>query len=213
MQAIFATDKHFTLHKNGKLLWQQDPNLKEECQIDLNYFHYITATKTIVMGRKTFQSLPFIPYNRHSIVLTNSTQLGYSNKYGNAVFNLNHTYNTNTLDEGLIKSLKGYPYPKGLSNTKLTITNLTGVFSLPKHDQFICIGGKEVLELLHPFVDTIHLTRFNLDIQGTEEERLDPDYFKLFKPHRIISQITEKEPDPVTQLPVPKMAIKTLVKK
>lgn len=40
---------------------------------DLKHFKEITTGKIIILGRKTFESLPFILPNRHHIILTNNT--------------------------------------------------------------------------------------------------------------------------------------------
>lgn len=59
---IVAIGKNNVIGKDNKLLWTLPS--------DLNYFKKITSGKTIIMGRKTFQSLPGILPGRHHVILT-----------------------------------------------------------------------------------------------------------------------------------------------
>lgn len=59
---IVATDINNVIGKNNSLLWNL-PN-------DLKRFKEITSNHKIIMGRKTFESLPKILPNRYHIVLT-----------------------------------------------------------------------------------------------------------------------------------------------
>ena len=61
---IAAIGRNNELGKNNKLIW----NLPS----DLKFFRDITNGKTIIMGRKTFESLPKMLPNRHHIVLSSS---------------------------------------------------------------------------------------------------------------------------------------------
>lgn len=59
---IAAIGKNNELGKNNQLIW----HLKD----DLKFFRKVTSNHTIIMGRKTFESLPGILPNRHHIVLS-----------------------------------------------------------------------------------------------------------------------------------------------
>lgn len=61
---IAAVGKNLELGKDNKLIWHI-PN-------DLKYFKENTIGKTIVMGRKTYESMGKALPNRKNIVLTNS---------------------------------------------------------------------------------------------------------------------------------------------
>lgn len=65
LSIIAAIGKNNELGKDNKLIWNL-PN-------DLRFFKEMTTGKTILMGRKTFESLPKILPNRKHIVLTFST--------------------------------------------------------------------------------------------------------------------------------------------
>lgn len=63
MNFIVAVSENYGIGKDGKMLF----NLKE----DLKYFREKTLNKIVVMGRKTFLSIPNAPLkNRTNIVLT-----------------------------------------------------------------------------------------------------------------------------------------------
>jgi len=62
---IAAIGKNNELGKNDKLIWNL-PN-------DLKFFKEMTTGKTIIMGRRTFDSLPRMLPNRHHVVLSLST--------------------------------------------------------------------------------------------------------------------------------------------
>lgn len=59
---IACVGKNNVIGKDNKLLWSLPS--------DLSYFKEITFGKTIIMGRKTFQSLPGILPGRHHVILT-----------------------------------------------------------------------------------------------------------------------------------------------
>jgi dihydrofolate reductase len=62
ISAIVAMAKNHVIGKDNRLLWHL-PN-------DLKRFRKITDGHTLIMGRKTFESLPCILPNRHHIVMT-----------------------------------------------------------------------------------------------------------------------------------------------
>ncbi|MBW9153963.1 dihydrofolate reductase [Clostridium estertheticum] len=59
---IVAIGDNFAIGKNNDLLWHFSKDLKR--------FKQITSGNTIIMGRKTFESLPGILPSRHHIVIT-----------------------------------------------------------------------------------------------------------------------------------------------
>lgn len=66
LSLIVATGINGEIGKDNKLMWK----LKN----DLSFFKAVTSFKTIIMGRKTFESLPKILPNRKHIVLTNDKE-------------------------------------------------------------------------------------------------------------------------------------------
>ncbi|MDR1745679.1 MAG: dihydrofolate reductase [Tannerella sp.] len=69
---IVATDERRAIGKNGKLLWHLPGDLK--------YFKSVTNGHTVIMGRKTFDSLPngALP-GRKNIVISRNPDLRYEN--------------------------------------------------------------------------------------------------------------------------------------
>lgn len=64
---IWAQDKYGGIGKNGKLPW----HISE----DLKHFKALTLNSTIIMGRKTWDSLPIKPLpNRTNIILSKTQQ-------------------------------------------------------------------------------------------------------------------------------------------
>jgi dihydrofolate reductase len=62
ISAIVAMARNYVIGKDNQLLWHL-PN-------DLKRFRQITDGHTLIMGRKTFESLPKILPNRHHVVIT-----------------------------------------------------------------------------------------------------------------------------------------------
>lgn len=62
LTCIVAIGDNFAIGKNNNLLWHFSKDLKR--------FKQITSGNTIIMGRKTFESLPGILPGRHHIVIT-----------------------------------------------------------------------------------------------------------------------------------------------
>ena len=66
IRAILAHDVYWGIGKNGDLPWPTNSD-------DLKWFKESTTGSTIVMGRNTWESLPFKPLpNRHNIVVSNT---------------------------------------------------------------------------------------------------------------------------------------------
>ena len=64
LSLIAAIGKNNELGVNNELIWH--------IPSDLKYFKKVTNGKTIIMGRKCFESLPGLLPNRKSIILTNN---------------------------------------------------------------------------------------------------------------------------------------------
>ncbi|MDG1557444.1 MAG: dihydrofolate reductase, partial [Candidatus Poseidoniaceae archaeon] len=63
---IFACDTQGAIGKDGDLPWRQSS--------DLQHFKQVTMSKTIVMGRKTWDSLPKALPGRRNIVMSRSAR-------------------------------------------------------------------------------------------------------------------------------------------
>lgn len=67
LSMIFACDEHGVIGKNGDLPWKQST--------DLQHFKTLTLNKTVVMGRKTWDSLGRPLPNRRNVVMTRNDDL------------------------------------------------------------------------------------------------------------------------------------------
>lgn len=72
LSIIVAVARNNVIGKDNKLIWKL-PN-------DLKRFREITTGKTIIMGRKTFESLGRVLPNRKHIVLTRNKNWKYENE-------------------------------------------------------------------------------------------------------------------------------------
>lgn len=64
IRAILACDEDWGIGKDGDLPWPHNPD-------DLKWFKETTLNSTVVMGRSTWDSLPFKPLpKRHNIVIS-----------------------------------------------------------------------------------------------------------------------------------------------
>ncbi len=70
LSIIVAVGKDNVIGCDGDMVW----NIPE----DLKRFKELTTGKKIIMGRKTFQSLPFVLPKRYHIVLTNDVNYYYN---------------------------------------------------------------------------------------------------------------------------------------
>ena len=79
IKAIFAADKNWGIGKNNDLPWPHNSD-------DLKWFKECTVRQMVIMGRKTWESLPVHPLpSRHNVVVTsqpNDIAPGASNIYG-----------------------------------------------------------------------------------------------------------------------------------
>ncbi len=69
---IVAVDKNFLIGKNNALPWPKIP-------ADMKHFRELTLGKTIVMGRKTFESIGSPLKDRENIILTRNLDFHFPN--------------------------------------------------------------------------------------------------------------------------------------
>lgn len=91
LKAIFACDDNWGIGKNGNLPW---PHNSE----DLKWFKQMTNDHTVIMGRKTWDSLPQKP-------LPNRTNIVVSGKKVNGVITLSHSEFIKYLEDSSHKEL------------------------------------------------------------------------------------------------------------
>ena len=82
---IVAMDENNVIGGDNKLLWHISDDLKR--------FKKITSGNTIVMGRKTFESLPEVLPNRKHIILTKDKNYTVDNPSVEVIHNINDIIN------------------------------------------------------------------------------------------------------------------------
>ncbi|HMO17309.1 MAG TPA: dihydrofolate reductase [Oligoflexia bacterium] len=154
LKAIVAMDDDRAIGKNNQLPW----HIPE----DLKYFSKCTTGHTVVMGRKTYQSLPdrFRPLpNRKNIVLSRDDNFCPDKN--------NSEDKISTYDSVLVfKSVSDF------------LNQLyAGCIELPGSEVWV-IGGAEIYRHFMPFIEELHLTRVAGSHDG--DSFLDP-FEKDFK--------------------------------
>ncbi|MDA0925579.1 MAG: dihydrofolate reductase [archaeon] len=74
LSMIFACDEDGAIGKDGDLPWRQSS--------DLQFFKQTTLNKTVVMGRKTWQSIGRPLPNRRNIVMTRDDEFAETERMG-----------------------------------------------------------------------------------------------------------------------------------
>lgn len=75
LSIIVAMNRNGLIGTNGKLPWY--------IPADLKYFRQVTSGKTVVMGRKTFESIGHTLPNRNNIILTKDHLATFHYNYSN----------------------------------------------------------------------------------------------------------------------------------
>ncbi|NFH81236.1 dihydrofolate reductase [Clostridium botulinum] len=78
LSIIVAIAKNNVIGNDNKLIWHISEDLKR--------FKEITSGKTIVMGRKTFESLPGVLPNRKHIILTRDKNFKVNSEYVEIIY-------------------------------------------------------------------------------------------------------------------------------
>lgn len=82
---IVATSQNNAIGKDNSLLWHISEDLKR--------FKEITSGHKMVMGRKTFESLPGILPNRHHIILTRDNNFSVDSDKVSVIHNIDEVIN------------------------------------------------------------------------------------------------------------------------
>jgi len=157
---IVAVGEHNNvIGSNNKLPWSLPEDLKR--------FKKITTGNTVIMGRKTFESIGKALQDRTNIVMTRQWRPTIGPHYEH--------------EESL---------PKGPSNIIVTPSLLNAINHSKDNYQFI-IGGQEVYEQSITLVDYIFLTIVKGNFNGDRFYPQLPDYFRLeyaedFDTHKFI---------------------------
>ncbi|MFL0249597.1 dihydrofolate reductase [Clostridium neuense] len=139
LSIIAAINENYVIGKDNKLPWHISEDLKR--------FKKLTTGKTIIMGRKTFESLPSVLPNRKHIVITNNINYNYDNDNVEVVHRINDVLKYKNCEDEvfIIGGGKVYaeflPYCEKLYLTKVH-SNQGGDTFFPKFD----INNYEIIE-------------------------------------------------------------------
>lgn len=132
ISAIVAVDNNWGIGSNGDLL--------EHIPDDLKFFKEITTGHVVVMGRKTWDSLPTKPLpNRFNVIVTRNPEHFHNFKNENACY----------MSLGLQETINLIRDPFRLNNV------------------FI-IGGGEIYKQLLPFCNRVYVTKIYTDHENVD---------------------------------------------
>lgn len=143
MKVICAIDENYGFGKNGTLPWK--------CTRDLKHFKKTTLDSTLIMGRKTWDSLPQekIQKNRRCIVISSLDNLSTSTVHSldEACENYNDSFligGIKLIEEAITKHMVEYVYItiiKGVYESTLYFQNLPRL--LKKHFTLLFVEEHE----------------------------------------------------------------------
>jgi len=127
--AILAVSANHVIGDGDKLPWKM--------RKDLQYFKSITSGHPVIMGRKTFESLPFVLPNRTNIVVTRNTDFTCDNP-----------------DVYIVHSVR-----EAIEVAKSTSQGKTA-------GKCFIIGGAQIYKEVLPICNEIHVTRILEEVKG-----------------------------------------------
>ena len=133
--AIVAVDENNGIGFNGELL--------ERIPEDMKRFKTLTKGEVVVMGRKTWDTLPVQPLPERDNLIISSTLRFTQMKDGYQV----GAFPIETLKAALDFAKCAYVIP---------------------HKNFFIIGGGQIYEQLLPYCDTIYMTRINITHENVD---------------------------------------------
>ena len=145
---IVAIASNGAIGRNNQLLW----HISE----DLRYFKKITGGHTVIMGRKTWESIGRPLPNRRNIVISRSIDAG--KLAGAEVYR--------SLEEAVASASAN----NGLQPDGLCANNQSG------ESRIFIIGGGEIYRLALPLADRLYLTLVHTPIEDADTFFPDIDY-------------------------------------
>jgi len=188
---IAAIGPNRELGKNNKLLWHIPEDMKR--------FKQLTSGHTVIMGRKTFESIGKPLPNRYNIVITRDVE-GFDRVYGNSSLKLGRTSlpprNKYGVNSGGLQSPLGEIQAKFLDSlfrgdNKTIITavssldeaiqftkSLTPNYFLLTTNEVLIIGGGQIYEQAIKIADKLYLTIVEPrdKVEKIEADTFFPDY-------------------------------------
>lgn len=145
---IAVIGKNRELGRKGKLLW----HLPE----DLQFFKKTTLGHPILMGRKTFESLPcMLPGRKHYVVTRNQASISLAAPAARSRRRRNPPAETDSL---------------------IFINNLSEFAKQPHDEEIFVIGGGMIYWEMLNFADTLYLTE--VDAEAPDADTFFPEFNK-----------------------------------
>lgn len=158
MKAIVATSRNNIIGNDGKIPWY--------CSEDLQWFKEFAYGKRLIVGRKTWDSLPELKCRRFA-VLTND-------------YNLLSEFDAN------------YDFEKDLAWEYMRFKQLESILKNEKNfenDDMIVAGGAKIYELMLPYITEFYQTVVDVECEGDTRFpfRLE-DHFSKQELHKELSE-------------------------
>lgn len=131
---IVAVSDNGVIGNNNSIPWRQ--------REDLKHFKKITAGSAMIMGRKTFESLPGVLPNRKHFVLTRNEACGITES-----------------DQVELMVNDGVP-------TRAFIIGLMLEIEEQGYEKVCIIGGAEIYKMCNDWIETFHVTEIHANIEG-----------------------------------------------
>lgn len=147
---IAAVSKDGVIGKDNKLPWSLPEDLK----------HFMQKTKghTVIMGRKTFESIGFTPLTKRTNIVVSSHEGPVSNKL-------------------FINGVNGDTKLYQCSDIEDVINVAVGLTHVDKN--IFVIGGSSIYDYLFDQVDEIVLSKIDISVEGDTYFKPDLSEFKL----------------------------------
>jgi len=136
---------------------------------ELKYFKKTTMGKTLIMGRKTFESLPGILPNRRHIVIT--SDLGYAGSHPGIE-------TATSLEEAIAKAQVAWANSSALTERPA-----------PSEDEAFIIGGGRVYREALPLCERLYITEIYADFEAdTFFPEVDYSKYELVSQSEIFNE-------------------------
>ena len=167
LSSIVAVSENYVIGKNNELLW----HISE----DFKHFKRVTMGKPLIMGRKTFESLPSILPGRAHIIISRSKSI----------------FSTQQKQDG--KSISSELYYEESINPAIkkgkSIAVKNGV------DEIFIVGGGEIYKQTLPIINRLYLTLVHKKYEGdTFFPEFDWNEWRITSEDRHEAPLDKKHP-------------------
>lgn len=153
---IAAVAKNGTIGNNGDIPWH--------CKDDLSFFKSVTKGNAVLMGRKTFESLPNGPFEDRVNVVVSREHEPIEPPHVNDV-EMGDFYVFNDLDRAINWS--------------------TSYSRFIEADQFYVIGGSTIYDAANKYITDWLITHIPLEIEGDVKFPIDLDQKPIYRSGKI----------------------------